>query len=60
MGIVDVACFAASVGGGVVCENESDLALDEFGCDFAEPLAVSLAPAIVDNDIAALAPPKLP
>src|SRR5262249_33889253 len=44
---------------GVVCENESDLSLDEFGCDFAEPLSVSLAPAIVDNDIAALAPPKL-
>src|SRR5262249_2312440 len=44
---------------GVVCENESDLSLDEFGCDFAKPLGVSLAPAIVDNDIAALAPSKL-
>ena len=39
-------------------ENESDLSLDEFGCDLAEPLSVSLAPAIVDNDIAALAPPS--
>src|SRR5262245_17208643 len=44
---------------GVVCENESDLSLDEFGCDFAEPLSVSLAPAIVNNDIAALAPPTV-
>jgi hypothetical protein len=50
------ALLRASVG---YCVYESDLSLDEFGCDFAEPLSVSLAPAIVDNDIAALAPPKL-
>src|SRR5262249_42036587 len=41
---------------GVVCENESDLALDEFGCDFTEPLSVCLAPAIVDHDIGAFVP----
>lgn len=56
MGIDDVACFAARVGGVFVCENDGDLALDKLGCDFAEPLSASLAPAILDCEIAALAP----
>src|SRR5262249_6984987 len=46
-------------GWGVVRENERDLTLDEFGDDFAEPLGVSVARAIVDDDIAALGRSKL-
>ena len=42
-----------------MCENESDLALNEFGCELGEPLGASLAPTIFDNDIAALILPEL-
>jgi hypothetical protein len=42
-----------------VGKNDADIALDEFGCDFGEPLRVSFGPAILDDDITALCPTKL-
>ena len=40
----------------VMRENHIDLEPDELGCDLGKAFAASLGPAILDRDIAALAP----
>src|SRR5579871_879097 len=59
IGITDVACLAARVGGGVVGENYADISLGKFGCNLSEAFRVSLGPAIFDDDVATLRPTKL-